>query len=324
MPEHIRQEPKVLVSTENLTEQEWLAYRRQGIGGSDVAAILGISPFRTARDLYDDKLNIASAVDDTGNWVALEMGHLLEPLVAQIFTKKTGLEVFQIKKMFQHPQYPFMLADVDYFVRLPNGKIALLEIKTTNYNAKDHWWKDGEEYVPVYYETQGRHYMAVMDMDEIFYCCLYGNNEDEAIIRHLYRDREYEQEMVYLEREFWHDHILFFYFSVVLVVIREKSPEIRDFPRQPARQRDSNRVCNGLSFSEWKLHLFCDLHKTVHRFFRRVAGVRCRVFTLPALLSAIFGKHSGVLEVPPPGNALVHYLVDFPDFPLLRLVKGVI
>lgn len=74
MPEHIRREPKVLVSTEALTEQEWLTYRRQGIGGSDVAAILGISPFRTARDLYDDKLNIASAVDDAGNWVALEMG----------------------------------------------------------------------------------------------------------------------------------------------------------------------------------------------------------------------------------------------------------
>lgn len=100
---------------------------------------------------------------------------------------------------------PFMLADVDYFVRLPNGKIALLEIKTTNYNAKDHWWKDDEEYVPIYYETQGRHYMAVMDIDEISYCCLYGNNEDEVIIRHLYRDREYEQEMIYLEREFWHD-----------------------------------------------------------------------------------------------------------------------
>lgn len=136
------------------------------------------------------------------------MGHLLEPLVARIFAKKTGLEVFQIKKMFQHPQYPFMLADVDYFVRLPNGKIAILEIKTTNYNAKGHWWKDGEECVPVYYETQGRHYMTVMDIDEIFYCCLYGNNEDEVIIRYLYRDREYEQEMIYLEREFWHDHIL--------------------------------------------------------------------------------------------------------------------
>ena len=119
----------------------------------------------------------------------------------------------------------------------------------------------------------------------------------------------------------WLLFILFFYFSVVLVVIRKKSPEIRGFPRQPARQRDSNRGCNGRSFSEWKLHLFCDLHKTIHRFFRRVAGVRCRVFTLPALLSAIFGKHSWVREIPPAGNALVHYLVDFPDFPLLRLVK---
>lgn len=98
MPEHIRQEPKVLVSTENLTEQEWLAYRRRGIGGSDVAAILGISPFRTARDLYDDKLNIASVADDAGNWVALEMGHLLEPLVARIFAKKTGLEVSRSRK----------------------------------------------------------------------------------------------------------------------------------------------------------------------------------------------------------------------------------
>ena len=35
-----------------------------------------------------------------------------------------------------------------------------------------------------------------------------------------------------------------------MVVIREKSPEIRGFSRQPARQRDNNRGCNGLSFSE--------------------------------------------------------------------------
>ena len=98
MPEHIRQEPKVLVSTENLTEQEWLAYRRRGIGGSDVAAILGISPFRTARDLYDDKLNIASAADDAGNWVALEMGHLLEPLVPGFSPRKPGWRFSRSRK----------------------------------------------------------------------------------------------------------------------------------------------------------------------------------------------------------------------------------
>ena len=113
-------------------------------------------------------------------------------------------------------------------------------------------------------------------------------------------------------------------FGDKLMVVGEKSPQLWVFPRQPARQRDSNEVGNGLSFSEWKLHLLCDLHKTVHRFFGRVVGVRCRDFTLPALLSAIFRKHSWIGKVVPPGNALVHYLVDFPDFPLLRLVKGVI
>ena len=115
----------------------------------------------------------------------------------------------------------------------------------------------------------------------------------------------------------WLLFILFFYFSVVLVVIREKSPQLWDFPRQPARQRDSNRGCNGLSFSEWKLHLFCDLHKTIHRFFQ--TGCRSPFAGLsrsPALLSAIFGKHSWVLEVPPAVNALVHNLVDFPGFPI--------
>lgn len=81
--------PVILVDTANLSRDEWLAYRRHGIGGSDVAAVLGISPFRTARDIYYDKLNIASAEDNESNWVALEMGHLLEDLVARIFQQKT-------------------------------------------------------------------------------------------------------------------------------------------------------------------------------------------------------------------------------------------
>lgn len=196
--ERKRHEPLVLVETADLSEEDWLDYRRRGIGGSDVSAIFGTSPFRTARDLYYDKLNIASVEDDEGNWVAMEMGHLLEPLVAKIFERKTGYRVYQIKKMFQHPQYPWMLADVDYFVELPDGTTAILEIKTTNYNARDNWWMNGKETVPVYYESQGRHYMAVTDIDRCFFCCLYGNNEEEVIIREVKRDFEYEAEMVFL------------------------------------------------------------------------------------------------------------------------------
>ena len=100
-----RHQPLVLVDTAGLSEEEWLAYRRKGIGGSDVAALLGISPWRTARDLFYDKLNIAVVEDHEDNWVALEMGHLLEPLVAKIFQHRTGYKIYQIKKMFQHPEY---------------------------------------------------------------------------------------------------------------------------------------------------------------------------------------------------------------------------
>lgn len=201
-------QPLVFADTSNLSREEWLACRRNGIGGSDAAAIMRISPFRTARDIYYDKLNIAPDADAEENWVALEIGHRLEDLVGEIFTRKTGLPIYQIKKMFQHPMYPFMLADVDYFIRLPNGRTAILEIKTTNHHAIKHWWKDGEEIVPDYYEAQGRHYMAVMNVDEVYFCCLYGNNEDEVAIRHIVRDYVYESEMIFLEQCFWEENVL--------------------------------------------------------------------------------------------------------------------
>ena len=107
------------------------------------------------------------------------------------FAKKTGLRIFQRKVMFQHPLYPWMLADLDYLVELPDGSNAILEIKTTNYNARENWWYNGEEIVPIYYESQGRHYMAVMNIDRVYFCCLYGNSEDEAIIRRIDRDMAY-------------------------------------------------------------------------------------------------------------------------------------
>ena len=76
-------QPLVLVETDGLTREAWLAYRRQGLGGSDAASVLGISPFRTAMDLYYDKRNLPIE-DDEGNWVAMEVGTLLEDLVARI------------------------------------------------------------------------------------------------------------------------------------------------------------------------------------------------------------------------------------------------
>ena len=67
-------QPQVLVNTSSLSREEWLEYRRRGIGGSDVAAVFGLSPYLTARDLYYDKIGVATPIDDEGNWVQLEVG----------------------------------------------------------------------------------------------------------------------------------------------------------------------------------------------------------------------------------------------------------
>lgn len=127
-----------------------------GIGGRDVAAVFGLSPYLTARDLYYDKIGVATPIDDEGNWVQLEVGKLLEELVAKIFSLKIGRPVYKIQEMFYHPQYPFMLADVDFFVDMPNNQTAILETKTTHYNNRSQWWDGESGIVPKHYELQVR------------------------------------------------------------------------------------------------------------------------------------------------------------------------
>lgn len=191
---NLNYKPDVLVDTENLSREEWLRYRRKGIGGSDAAAVLGLSPFCTKRDLYYDKTGIQAVVDEEeDNWVAKEVGHRLEDLVAEIYAKQTGLTVFPVRKMFFHPLYPFMLADVDFFIEYPDGSTGILECKTTGYHGKEKWENDS---VPVNYEYQGRHYMAVMNLNRVVFACLYGNNENDFIVREMERDLEIEEALI--------------------------------------------------------------------------------------------------------------------------------
>ena len=96
--------PEKVVDISNLSREDWLEYRKKGIGGSDVAAIMGISPFATIRDLFYNKTGVQPVIqeEEESNWVAKEVGHRLEDLVAEIFSKKTGLEVFPVRVMFRH------------------------------------------------------------------------------------------------------------------------------------------------------------------------------------------------------------------------------
>ena len=82
--------PEKVVDISNLSREDWLEYRKKGIGGSDVAAIMGISPFATIRDLFYNKTGVQPVIqeEEESNWVAKEVGHRLEDLVAEIFFQK--------------------------------------------------------------------------------------------------------------------------------------------------------------------------------------------------------------------------------------------
>ena len=195
---NLNYEPEVVVEDiTKLTEKEWRQYRTLGIGGSDAAAVCGVSPWKTARDLYEEKANHFSPPDD--NWVAKEIGKRLEELVVQIFMVQTGLRPYAVRKMFRHPLYPFMNANIDFFVELDGG-IYIIECKTSFSYHMDEW-ENGK--IPRHYELQGRHYMAVTNVQGVIFLCLHGNSEDTFIERRLDRDLDLEEELIEQEAYFW-------------------------------------------------------------------------------------------------------------------------
>lgn len=196
--------PVELVSTAGMAEEDWLDWRRKGIGGSDSAAVMGCSPFCTTRDLYYDKRSIAPAIQEESNWVTLQVGHLLEPLVAEIFARQTGYRVYQIQMMYRHPLYPFMQADVDYFIETADGHHGILECKTSHPNNKGKWENDA---IPYNYELQCRHYMAVMNLDFVWIACLFSNSESDFVKRYIERDLDLEEELIRNEQHFWEDYV---------------------------------------------------------------------------------------------------------------------
>lgn len=107
--------------------------------------------------------------------------------------------------MYAHGLFPFMLADVDFLITLPDGSTGILECKTTAMSNKEQW-EDGA--VPFHYELQVRHYLAVMNLDVAYIACLYGNNDASFVYQRIERDLEAEEDLIQREKEFWESYVL--------------------------------------------------------------------------------------------------------------------
>jgi putative phage-type endonuclease len=189
--------PIFLCDTSGMSRDRWLEYRAHGpkgdidytIGGSDVSAVFGENPWTTPLELWRFKKGLMTP-DDGANADQKEMGHLMEPIVAHWYGKKTGHTITPDTGLYQHADYPYALANLDYRFEEPGGIKGILECKTTNWRKADDW-ADGA--IPPYYEHQVRFYMAVMDLDYADIACLWGIfPESDMVIRRVVRDRTRE------------------------------------------------------------------------------------------------------------------------------------
>ena len=131
--------------------------RQQYLGGSDVAAILGISPWRTAMDVYLDKTQ--GKIEETNpiKQRIFQRGHKMEPYIIDVLQEETGLVVVKRGHRYIDPELPFIAAEIDAEAETGEN----IEIKTCNQFGAKGWGEQYTDAIPVYYTAQAMHGLMV-------------------------------------------------------------------------------------------------------------------------------------------------------------------
>ena len=171
---------------------QWLEERRKGIGGSDVAAILGLSPWKTAFQVYQEK---RKEVEDWHGNNSTDWGNRMEPAIRQWYSDTTGRSVRLPEKIIYHDKHPFMLASLDGFT--DDGRIV--EIKTAR--SGKQWGEPGTNQIPDYYAVQVHHYMIVtgFEVTDIPVSIAGGSPE----LYEVPADKEITDMIIEAEANFW-------------------------------------------------------------------------------------------------------------------------
>lgn len=188
--------------------RRWLLHRRGGIGASDVAGILGLSPWASPWSVWASKVGLA---DDDHDTESMEFGRRAEAMVGPWFTDITGLHLVGEQTWCSHPEHPWRRCTVDGFVTdgrhelaHPTDALSVGEIKTTSEAPKA--WEAGP---PVHYECQAAWSCHVTGIPTVHFIVLHL-----AFGRPQLRVYEYTPSLddiaTVVERvdRFWRDHVL--------------------------------------------------------------------------------------------------------------------
>jgi putative phage-type endonuclease len=182
------------MAVNTISHQDVKTNRHEYIGGSDIAKIMGLSRWGTPLSLWAEKTQKIPA-KDLSDVEAVELGTDLEEFVAKKFTQKTGKAVRRSPKLYQHPDYPYMVAHVD---RLVTGSDELLECKTCSAFKKDEWENDE---IPQEYILQVMWYLGITGRRIGHIAVLIGGQSFKY--KQIEFDSELFDTMVESAKEFW-------------------------------------------------------------------------------------------------------------------------
>ena len=147
------------------SREEWLKHRMQGIGGSEISAVVGLNPYMSNVDLWELKTG-AVEPEDISDKPYIKYGTQAEPLLRELFKLDfPQYEVFyEENNSFRNSKFPWALASLDGWIRDENGRVGVWECKTTNIlqsMQKEKW----NHQIPTNYFCQVLLYMAVIEAD---------------------------------------------------------------------------------------------------------------------------------------------------------------
>lgn len=188
--------------------KDWLAARAKGIGASEVAAILGKSPWMTARELWEEKVHPEN-VKFKGN-ADTERGHRSEAHIRELYEIEMGVRVYDgTNIILRSVEHPFMSCTLDGFILEKDGP-CVMEIKSVR-GVHGDW---SEDCIPVYYLIQVLAQLIVTGWRKAILVARFCRNAgwDKAFER-TYRIHasDYEDEMDRLAQKvkaFWEDNVM--------------------------------------------------------------------------------------------------------------------
>ena len=189
-----------------LINQDFSVDRSKYIGGSDIGAILGLSPYRTPLEVWMEKTGKPIGLLDS---LPLRFGSFAEEFVASEYARATGFELTQDQSTHIHPAHAFMSAHIDRFVledEIIKAPTRILECKTANPFARAQWGEVGTDQVPMSYLCQCVWYMAITGIAKTDLAVLFGNSEFR--IYEINKDAELENLVIEKATQFWSEYVL--------------------------------------------------------------------------------------------------------------------